>query len=144
MRTVTAEVTVTGEPGEVERRWYDVEGWPDWFDGVEQVLGVSGDWPAEGAVVRWRSPPTGRGEVTESVIEHAPGEGQVCQVRDDTVEGLQSVSFGAGPDGVTVTLTLAYRVSRRSPLTPLLELLFVSRAFRASLETTLQRFAAHV
>jgi hypothetical protein len=112
--------------------------------GVEEILEVRGAWPQAGSQVRWRSVPTGRGEVTERVLEYAPGTGQTLAVADGSVEGRQRVAFTPTEGGVEVSLSLAYRVSRRSPLTPLLELLFVSRAFRASLEETLHRFATEV
>ena len=144
MRAVEATVVVPGRLAEVEARWYDTARWADWVDGLDEILEVTGPWPRAGARVRWRSAPTGRGEVTEQVLEHAAGEGQLSEVTDATAAGRQSVGFAEAGGGVAVSLRLAYRVSRRSPLTPLLELLFVSRAFRSSLESTLQRFASQV
>ena len=44
-------------------------------------------------------------------------------------------------DGVQVELTLSYRLQRRSPVTPVVDLLFIRRAMASSLETTLSRFA---
>ena len=38
-------------------------------------------------------------------------------------------------------LTLSYRLQRRSPVTPVVDLLFIRRAIASSLQTTLSRFA---
>jgi hypothetical protein len=39
-----------------------------------------------------------------------------------------------------VSLTLEYRLKERSPITPLLDLVFIRRALRDSLQRTLERF----
>ena len=44
-------------------------------------------------------------------------------------------------DGVEVTLALSYALNRRSPVTPVVDLLFIRRAIASSLQTTLARFA---
>jgi hypothetical protein len=41
---------------------------------------------------------------------------------------------------VRVELSLAYKIRGRSPVTPLIDLLFIRRAMTASLEQTLSRF----
>ncbi len=56
----------------------------------------------------------------------------------------QTVSFAAVGDGVQVTLRLEYRVRRRSPVTPIVDVLFIRRAMAASLDRTLMRFAARL
>ena len=43
-------------------------------------------------------------------------------------------------DGVEVTLTLSYEIARRSPLTPIVDVLFIKKAMTTSLTTTLSRF----
>lgn len=141
MRTVRATQTVAGTVGEVERRWYDTGRWPSWVDGLERVLDVGGPWPEAGAVVTWESGPAGRGRVVERVVEREPLKGQTIEVTDPSITGRQSVAFAPVSDGVQVELTLSYRLRRRSPVTPVVDLLFIRRAMASSLETTLSRFA---
>jgi polyketide cyclase/dehydrase/lipid transport protein len=141
MRTVRVTQMVAGTVDEVERRWYDTGRWSSWVDGVERVLDVSGPWPKAGARVTWQSGPAGRGRVVERVVEHQPLRGQTSDVSDPSIRGRQSVAFAAAGDGVEVTLTLSYELQRRSPVTPVVDLLFIRRAMASSLQTTLARFA---
>jgi Polyketide cyclase / dehydrase and lipid transport len=141
MRTVQATQTVAGAVGEVERRWYDTGRWPSWVDGLERVLDVGGPWPEPGAVVTWESGPAGRGRVVERVVEHRPLQGQTSEVSDPSISGRQSIAFAPVADGVEVTLALSYALNRRSPVTPVVDLLFIRRAIASSLQTTLARFA---
>ena len=136
-----ATQTVAGTVGEVERRWYDTGRWSSWVDGLERVLDVSGPWPEPGAVVTWESGPAGRGRVVERVVEHRPLQGQTSEVSDPSISGRQSVGFAPVADGVEVTLALSYALNRRSPVTPVVDLLFIRRAIASSLQTTLARFA---
>jgi Polyketide cyclase / dehydrase and lipid transport len=141
MRTVRATQTVAGAIGDVERRWYDTGRWSLWVDGLERVLDISGPWPEPGAVVTWESGPAGRGRVVERVVEHQPLKGQMSDVSDPSISGRQSVAFEPVDHGVEVTLTLSYALNRRSPVTPVVDLLFIRRAIASSLQTTLSRFA---
>lgn len=141
MRTVRVTQTVAGTVDEVERRWYDTGRWSSWVDGLERVLDVSGPWPKAGALVTWQSGPAGRGRVVERVVEHQPLRGQTSDVSDPSIRGRQSVAFAAAGDRVEVTLTLSYELQRRSPVTPVVDLLFIRRAMTSSLQTTLARFA---
>jgi Polyketide cyclase / dehydrase and lipid transport len=144
VRTVGATQTVPGAVSDVERRWYDTSRWPAWVDGLERVLGVTGEWPKAGAAVTWESSPAGRGRVVEQVVAHEQLAGQTLEVRDASLHGRQSVAFALVQDGVEVSLTLAYELQRRSALTPLVDVLFIKRAMTASLATTLSRFGAEV
>ncbi|HWF55002.1 MAG TPA: SRPBCC family protein [Solirubrobacteraceae bacterium] len=141
MRTVEAVITAPGTVEDAERAWYDTDRWQDWNDGFESVIEISGGWPEAGGQIRWRSVPAGRGDVTELVVEHEPGSGQVVEIQDETSTGRQTVTFEAAQGGVEVAVTLEYRITKRTPITPVFELLFVSRAMRASLQETLHRFA---
>jgi hypothetical protein len=144
MRTVRVVRTFTASVPEAESYWYDTGRWAEWVDGLEQVLSVEGDWPGAGATVSWRSGPAGRGHVTERVVDHAPRRGQTLEVSDESIHGRQSIAFSAQPPGVRVELSLAYEIRRRSPVTPLIDLLFIRRPMTASLEQTLSRFGASV
>ncbi len=58
--------------------------------------------------------------------------------------GRQAVTFAAVPGGVEVTLALQYRITRSSPLTPVVDVLFVRRAMTQSLGRSLDRFAVRL
>ena len=144
MRAVQVAQTFPGSVAEAEVRWYDTAGWPAWVDGCDRVVGVDGPWPRVGAAVTWESGPAGRGEVTERVAAQQPGTGQTLEVRDASITGRQTVTFTAAPGGVTVTLRLEYRLLRRSPILPIIDLLFIRRAMAQSLERTVSRFGARL
>jgi hypothetical protein len=134
-------------PGTVsaaESCWYDAARWPEWVDGLERIVAVSADWPEVGATVNWESGPAGRGSVHERVIAHEPLIGQQLEVQDDSIQGRQSVAFAPAEEGVEVTLTLEYRITRRSVFMPVIDFLFVGRAMAASLSTTLARFGTEL
>jgi hypothetical protein len=142
MRTVRVARTFAACVPDAEAHWYDTQRWADWVDGLERVVVVNGGWPLAGATVNWLSGPAGRGEVTERVLAHQPLHGQTVEVCDDAIRGEQSIGFTPEPPGVRVELSLAYEIRRRSPVTPVIDLLFIRRAMTVSLERTLSRFGA--
>jgi hypothetical protein len=144
MPTVEATASVPGTVHDAEELWYDTATWERWVDGLERVLSVDGDWPKVGAGVSWESVPAGRGHVSERVTAYEPLYGQTVEVRDDTIEGRQWVVFTPVNGSVELQLSLEYRISKRSIVTPLIDLLFVRNAWRTSLRSTLARFAAEL
>jgi len=145
VRAVRASLTIPGTVHAAESFWYDVARWPDWVDGLARVLERSEQWPRPGAVVVWESGPAGRGRVTERVLDQAPLEGLTVQVEDDSIRGRQRVAFSPVDEQRTeVALTLEYELKRRSPLTQVVDLLFIRGAVERSLRTTLARFAAEL
>jgi hypothetical protein len=133
---------VEGSVHEAETCWYDVARWPDWVDELARVVSVEGGWPRVGGSVRWESGPAGRGRVHEQVTAYEPLGGQTVEVDDDSITGTQRVAFNPIGHGVEISLSLQYRIKRRSPLTPLVDILFVRRVMAASVARTLTRFAA--
>ena len=144
MRPVQATRTFAAAVAEAERCWYDTSRWPSWVDGLDRVVQTSAPWPRVGGSVTWESGPAGRGRVTERVVAYAPADGQALEVSDDAVTGRQTVAFIALPDGVQVTLQLEYRLNRRSPVTPVVDRLFIRRQMTQSLARTLDRFEARL
>jgi Polyketide cyclase / dehydrase and lipid transport len=142
MGAAHATRTFPGFVAEVERCWYDTSRWASWVDGLDRVVATAGSWPQVGGGVTWESGPAGRGRVAERVVAYGPGEGQAVDVSDDSVTGRQTVAFAVVPAGVQVTLELEYRLHRRSPLTPVLDALFIRRHMTRSLDRTLARFEA--
>jgi hypothetical protein len=133
-----------GSVHEAEICWYDTEGRPRWFDEMARVVAVDGDWPRPGATMIWESGPAGRGRVHERVSAYEPLAGQTVEVEDDSIEGAQRVTFTPVDEGVEVGLSLDYAIKRRSPLTALVNALFVRRPMAISLGKTLTRFGAEL
>jgi Polyketide cyclase / dehydrase and lipid transport len=138
--TVRATVTVPGRVAEAEELWYDPHRWAAWIDGFGHVAKLEGDWPNEGARLLWDSRPQGRGRVEERVTGYEARAGQTLEVEDKRLAGTQVVAFASDGDRVRVNLTLQYRLKERSPLTPVLVVVFIRRAIRDSLQRTLDRF----
>ena len=142
MPTVRAEIQVTGTVSDAESLWYDTSRWQTFIDQLAHVDRTEDPWPEAGGKVIWDSNPAGRGRVVERAIAYEPRAGQTVEVEDESIVGTQYVSFTpAGNDEVLVALTLEYRIKKRSPLTPLLDVLFVRRPMTASLQSTLYHFA---
>ena len=137
---MTIRQTYPGSVHEAEACWCDVARWPEWIDGAARVLSVDGSWPEVGSSVVWESVPAGRGRVRERVTDYAPLTQLTTEVEDDSVRGRQRVAFTAAAAGVEVELWLEYAIKRRSPLTPLVDWLFVRRPMTVSLTKTLERF----
>jgi hypothetical protein len=140
MGRATASIEVPGLASEAEALWYDPVRWAAWVDGFGHVLELSEGWPAEGTL-QWISLPEGRGRVLETVTSYEPRAGQSLAVEDSRLRGTQRVEFTPGADAVEIALTLDYELKQRTPLTPLVDGLFVRREVAASLRRTLARFA---
>lgn len=144
MRVVSAVETFPGTVHEAEALWYDTARWPSWVDGLARVTDVDQRWPQLGSSVGWESGPAGRGRVLERVVAYEPLSGQTVEVHDDSIHGRQSVAFAPMNAQVEIELTLEYEIKQRSPLTAVVDVLFIRRAFRTSLETTLRRFGVEL
>jgi uncharacterized membrane protein len=141
---IRASESFAATVAEAERCWYDTARWPRWVDGLDAVTAVSEPWPEAGGIVHWVSGPAGRGQVTERVTAREPLGGQTLAVSDTSLEGYQSVHFSPDGDGVEVTLTLDYRLRRRSPLMALVDRLFIRGPMQTSLQATVSRFGAEL
>jgi hypothetical protein len=142
--TVRVTNTFPGSVHEAETCWYATARWPHWVNELAHVVSVDGDWPRPGASVTWQSGPAGRGRVHERVVAHEALRGQTVEVEDDSIRGRQRVTFTPADGGVEVELSLEYAIKRRSPLTPLIDALFVRRPMANSLGKTLTRFGAEL
>jgi hypothetical protein len=140
MGRATAAIDVPGLASDAEELWYDPRRWAAWVDGFGHVVDIAEGWPAEGSL-RWSSTPGGRGLVLETVVAYEPRAGQTLAVEDGRLRATQRVEFTPGADSVKVALSLDYELKERTPLTPLVDGLFVRREIAASLRRTLARFA---
>jgi hypothetical protein len=144
MGRVRASVVVPGLASAAEALWYDQRRWPAFVDGLKHVARIEGNWPAAGSRVLWDSTPGGRGRVQERVLAYEPRTGQELAVEDEKIRGTQRVAFVPREGGVVVTLELQYELKESKPLMKLVDLLFVRRPQRESLERTLRRFATEL
>jgi Polyketide cyclase / dehydrase and lipid transport len=144
MGRVRASIVVPGLASEAEELWYDTTRWPSFVDGLHHIARLEGDWPREGARVLWDSQPGGRGRVQERVTSYVAREGQTLDVEDEKLRGTQRVGFTPLEDGVMVALELTYSLKEQRPGMALVDLLFIRRPQRESLERTLRRFRTEV
>jgi uncharacterized membrane protein len=145
MPRVHASIVVLGLASEAEELWYDTTRWPSFIDGLHHLARVEGDWPRAGARVLWDSQPGGRGRVQERVTSYVAREGQTLDVEDEKLRGTQRVRFiPVDGGGVTVALELRYALKQQRPGMAVVDLLFIRRPQRESLERTLRRFRTEV
>ena len=132
MSRVAVSTRVPGATvGAARELWSDVRRWPTFVDGFGHVVRQEPGWPHTGSLV-WQSTPHGRGRV----IEHADG-----RVEDERLVGRQQVAFEPEGDGVEVTVVFEYELRDRTPVTPVVDRLFIRRAVRDALARTLRRYA---
>lgn len=139
MRTASARATLPLAPPDALRLWADVERWPSFVEGFARRLEHSPDWPEKGARVVWESTPDGRGRVTETVTENAPGRFST-QVFEEALTGSQTLRAAPASDGSEVQLSLEYELARYGPLAGVADAIFIRRALRDALRRTLLRF----
>jgi hypothetical protein len=144
MGRVRASTAIAALASEAEALWYDTTRWATFVDGLHHIARIEGDWPRAGARVLWDSAPNGRGRVQERVVAYAAREGQTVAVEDEKIRGTQRVSFTPTEAGVTVALELDYTPKERRPGMVLVDLLFIRRPQRESLQRTLRRFRTEV
>ena len=141
MGRVQVSVEAPGTVAAAEALWLDTRRWPSFVDGLAHVANVHEPWPEAGGRLAWDSRPGGRGRVAERVLERRAGEGQKVRVEDERLEGEQTVAFARGPEGVTITLELDYRLKQGGPVRAVVDALFIRRALGDSLRRTAVRFA---
>ena len=140
MGRAKASVALDALASEAEALWYDTKRWPTFIDGLHHIVRVEGDWPHEGARVLWQSKPNGRGYVEERATAYIPRESQTLAVEDEKIRGTQRVTFAPTADGVVVGLELHYELKETHAAMAIVDLLFIRRQQRESLERTLRRF----
>jgi uncharacterized membrane protein len=123
--------------------WTDVRRWPTFVDGFGHVERLDDEWPQYGAKLVWRSPPAGRGTVTEKVLQSEPAQRFSVRVLEERLTGTQTIEFHPGdePHTTAVALTLDYELQQAGPLKAITDALFIRRAQGDALQRTLRRFA---
>ena len=141
MAKAKASIELPAQVSAAEALWYDLRRWPAFMDGLHHIEKAEGDWPKVDARVRWVSTPDGRGLVDERVTRYEVRAGQTLAVEDPRIIGTQTVTFVPKPEGRSeLTIVLDYRLKDSNPLTPVVDALFIRRAFADTLRRTLSRF----
>jgi hypothetical protein len=122
---------------------FDQRRWPDWVDGFGEVLS-SERYPEEGGTLRWRSSAAGRGEVTETVLEHVPRRYHRIAFVDPQAEGELTTTFEVTGEATKAEQRLSYSLRGGGIFGRLSDLLFIRTQQRRSLERSLFRLKQEV
>jgi uncharacterized membrane protein len=139
MGKARASIALPGQVSMAEALWYDLRRWPAFVDGLHHIEKVEGDWPQAGRV-RWVSTPDGRGLVDERVTRYEVRVGQTVAVEDPRITGTQTVRFTPTEGGCELAIELDYELKGANPFSPVVDALFIRRAFADALRRTLGRF----
>ena len=139
MAIVEESVLVAASLAETWDRYFDPRGWGAWVDGFQAAIEADG-YPEAGGLLRWRSIPAGRGEVTERVLEHEPRRRHLIAFSDPAMEGELETRFEIEGQGTRVSQRLDYRLLDRGPIARLGAVLFVRSQVRQSVQRSLLAF----
>jgi hypothetical protein len=139
MAIVEESVLVRASLAETWDRYFDPRGWGSWVDGFQATIEAE-DYPQAGGVLRWRSIPAGRGEVTERVLEHEPRRRHLIAFGDPAMEGELETRFVIEGEATRVSQRLDYRLLDRGPIARLGAVLFVRGQVRQSVQRSLFAF----
>jgi hypothetical protein len=98
VRRASARATLPLAPPDVLRLWTDVERWPSFVEGFARRLELTEPWPEPGGRIVWESAPSGRGRVTETVMEHGADRFST-QVYEAALAGVQTLRVVPVKDG---------------------------------------------
>jgi Polyketide cyclase / dehydrase and lipid transport len=141
VRRASAQADLVLTPEAALRLWTDLERWPTFVEGFARVLERSPEWPAAGARVVWESKPSGRGRVTEKVMEGEGPDRFTTMVFEERLNGTQTFRVVESEPGSRAELALEYRLTKYGPLSAVADAIFIRRAIRDSLRRTLYRFS---
>ena len=141
MRRASAQADLVLTPEAALRLWTDVDRWSTFVEGFGRTLERSPEWPSAGARVVWESKPSGRGRVTEKVMEGEGPDRFTTLVFEERLAGTQTFRVVESEAGSRAELALEYRLSKYGPLSVVADAIFIRRAIRDSLRRTLYRFA---
>jgi uncharacterized protein YndB with AHSA1/START domain len=141
MAKVAEEILIEATLAEVWGAYFEPRRWPSWVDGFQAVVSSQG-YPEEGGTLRWRSNPSGRGTVSERVLEHEPRHRHRVGFSDDASEGELLTTFTMQRQSVLVRQELTYELKEAKPLHRLTDRFFVRPRLRESLARSLRRLKA--
>ena len=95
-----------------------------------------------GGSLVWHSGPSGRGQVTETVLEHEPRSRHRIRYSDPSSEGEQTTSFRIEGEGTVVRIELNYSLVKGGILSSITDLLFIRSQMGGMLGRTLEGLRA--
>jgi hypothetical protein len=141
VRRASAQADLVLTPEAALRLWTDVDRWSTFVEGFGRTLERGAEWPAAGARVVWESTPSGRGRVTEKVMEGEGPDRFATMVFEERLNGTQTFRVVESEAGSRAELSLEYRLTKYGPLSAVADAIFIRRAIRDSLRRTLYRFS---
>jgi hypothetical protein len=104
VRRASARATLPLAPSDVLRLWTDVERWPSFVEGFARRLELTDAWPEPGGRIVWESAPSGRGRVTETVVEQGADRFST-QVFEEALAGVQTLRVVPADDSGGLALS---------------------------------------
>ncbi len=126
---------------EVWDLYFEPATWRSWVDEFRGIDETRGDYPEAKGTLVWHSGPAGRGQVTETVLEHEPRRIHRIRYLDENSEGEQTTTFAMEGTGTKVTIDLSYGLLKPVFL-PFTNRLFVRPQMRSMLMRTLEGLRA--
>lgn len=143
MTEVAQSIEIEASLAETWDYHFDPRGWPAWVDGFGSVLASEG-YPDAGGTLRWRSTAAGRGEVTETVVEHHPRRLHRIAFVDPQTEGELRTAFEIKGEGTVVEQTLTYALRGGGAFGWVSDKLFIRTQQRRSIQRSLLRLKQDV
>ena len=134
---VSEEEKIPAPLADVWDLYFDPKVWPAWVDQFHAVDTIEPPYPEEGGRLVWHSGQAGRGQVTETVIEHEHRRLHRIRFADPASEGELLTTFEIDGDGTKVKLDLVYGLLQPGFFGPITDRLFVRSQMASSLSRSL-------
>ncbi len=108
MAKVAAELRIPASLAETWDLYFDPTRWAEWVDEFRAIDSLRDGYPQVGGTLVWHSGPSGRGQVTETVLEHEQRSLHRIRYSDPSSEGEQTTRFRIEGEGTLVRLELSY------------------------------------
>ena len=143
MRPLAEELVINASLAEVWDLYFEASRWPAWVDELKGVDSLEGGYPEEGGGLVWHSGPSGRGRVSETVLEHEPRRRHRIRYADPFSEGEQLTTFAIeGGEGTRVRIELTYRLVKGGVFGGITDRLFIRTQMLGSLARSLEGLEA--
>ena len=142
MAKVAEELRIPASLAETWDLYFDPDRWPEWVDEFRAVDSRTGGYPEVGGTLVWHSGPAGRGQVTETVLEHEPRRLHRIRYSDPSSEGEQATSFRIEGEGTVVRIELDYALVKAGVLSRLTDALFIRSQMSGMLGRSLEGLRA--
>ncbi len=142
MSKVAEELRIPASLAETWELYFDPSRWADWVDEFRAVDSLGGGYPEVGGTLVWHSGPAGRGQVTETVLEHEHRRLHRIRYSDPSSKGEQASRFRIEGEGTVVRIELEYSLVKGGVLSSLTDVLFIRSQMKGMLGRTLEGLRA--